>query len=258
MLFWSLQAVLPCLIVDDCSSDWSYEIAKSFSYEIVPTFASLVKLQTKESFVKDVSGVKFEGRVSLHVEGSFQRECKGDVLFTNYGVSGSAVLDISRFCADALLYGKSVILKVDLLPSFSKEALKNLLKSRLKFSNAKPVSLWLEALLNKKTANLVVKLCNFPKSVKSADDLGQKDINRLVYAIKEMTLHVESTKGFKSAEVTSGGVSVEEIDSNTMESKKVKGLYFSGEVLDIDGDCGGFNLHWAWASGYVAGLAMAR
>lgn len=240
------------------SNDSGHRFATSFGHNLIPTFASLVQLVTKESFVKEVSGVKFEGEVSLYVDNTLEQQRKGDVLFTNYGISGSAILDISRKAAEALHVNKAVELRVDALPEFSKENLRTLLKNRLKFSHGKTLPVWLDGLINKKLAQLVVELANFPRHIKTADDLSQKDLGRLVFALKEIRLTITDTKGFKSAETTAGGVDVREIDPETMESKKVKGLYFTGEVLDIDGDCGGFNLHWAWASGFVAGHAMSK
>ena len=239
------------------SCDSGYKIAEAFGHTLVTPFASLVQLVTKESFVGEVSGVKVDGEVSLHVDKELVQQVRGDVLFTNYGISGSAILDISRKAGAATLSNKEAQLRVDLLPEFSKENLRNMLRTRLKFSYGKPVAVWLDGLINKKLAELIVRQCAFPKSIKSADDLTQKELGRLIFALKEMRLHVQETKGFKSAETTAGGVDVREINPETMESKKIIGLYFTGEVLDIDGDCGGFNLHWAWASGYVAGKAMA-
>lgn len=240
------------------SNDSGHIFATSFGHSLIPTFASLVQLVTKEDFVKDVSGVKFDGEVSLHVDGTLAQQTRGDVLFTNYGISGSAILDISRKAGEALHGNKEVQLRVDLLPEFSKENLRNLLKNRLKFSNGKSVELWLDGLINKKLAHLVARLANLPRHIKTADDLNQKDVGRLVFALKEVKLTITDTKGFKSAETTAGGIDVREINPETMESKKVQGLYFTGEVLDIDGDCGGFNLHWAWSSGFMAGLAMSK
>lgn len=230
------------------SSDSGYEFAKRFGHSIIPTHATLVQLVCKED-LKSITGVKVQGDIEVFVDNQIKMTRSGDVLFTNYGISGSAVLDVSRIVANAILYKRSVHVKIDLLPEYSKEQLKNLLKKRLKFSNAKSVELWLEGFINSKLARYVTK----DISVKNADDLNNKELTKLVYILKNLNLHVEDTKGYKSAEVTAGGVNTKEIDSKTMESKLVSGLYFSGEVVDIDGDCGGYNLHWAWASGYNAG-----
>jgi len=231
--------------------DSGYELAMNFNHTIKPVHPSLVQLVCSEN-LKNISGVKIQGDIEVFIDKELKINRQGDILFTNYGISGSAVLDISRIASHALLHQRDVRLKIDLFSDYSKEQLKNLLKKRLKFSNAKSVSLWLNGFINSKLA------LYFEKSlkIKEADKLNPKDIVTLVHFLKNMTLHVEDTRGFKSAEVTAGGINTKEINSQTLESKLQKGLFFAGEVLDIDGDCGGYNLHWAWASGYLAGSSM--
>jgi len=233
------------------SCDSGYEFAKSFGHSIVATHPSLVQLVCKED-LKAISGVKIEGNIEVYEDGQNKTQASGDILFTSYGISGSVVLDISRAVSHSLLHKRAISVKIDLLPEYSKEQLKNLLKKRLKYSNGKSVALWLDGFINSKLAKFIEKSLH----VKSAESLNSKDLAKLVYAIKNLTLHVNDTKGFKTAEVTAGGVNVGEINSKTLESKLQRGLFFSGEVVDIDGDCGGFNLHWAWASGMCAGLAF--
>ena len=137
---------------------------------------------------------------------------------------------------------------------YSKEQLKNLLKKRQKYANGKNIALWLDGFINSKLAKFIEKTLH----VKNADDLNNKELTKLVYALKNMTLHVTDTKGFKTAEVTAGGIKTDEINSQTMESKLQRGLFFSGEVVDIDADCGGYNLHWAWASGISVGNSISK
>ena len=230
------------------ASDSGYMFAKSFGHSMVPTHPSLVQIECKED-LKPISGVKVEGSIEVYEDGQIKTSASGDILFTNYGISGSAILDISRVVSHALLYKRVLHVKIDLLPEYSKEQLKNLLKKRLTHSNGKSVALWLDGFINSKLANFIEKSLH----VKSADALNNKELTKLVYALKNMTLHVSDTKGFKTAEVTAGGVNTNDINSQTMESKLQSGLYFSGEVVDIDADCGGYNLHWAWASGMCAG-----
>lgn len=235
------------------SCDSGYEFAKALGHTLIPTHPTLVQLECKED-LKSISGVKVVGDIEVYIDNELKSTRSGDILFTNYGISGSAVLDVSRVISHAILHKRGVHVKLDLLPEYSKEQLKNLLKKRLEFSNSKSVAFWLEGFINSKLANHISK----GLAVKSADDLSNKELTTLVYKLKNMSLHVEDTKGYKSAEVTAGGVNTKEIDAKTMQSKIQKGLYFSGEVVDIDGDCGGYNLHWAWASGYTAGLNIIR
>jgi len=234
------------------SSDSGYRFAQSFGHSIVPTHASLAQLVCKED-LKSISGVKVEGSIEVFEDGNNKAMANGDILFTNYGISGSAVLDISRVACHALLLKRPLHVKIDLMPTYSKEQLKNLLKKRLEYSNGKSIALWLDGFINSKLAKFIEKSLH----VKNADDLNNKELGKLVYALKNLTLHVNDTKGFKSAEVTAGGINTNEINAGTMESKLQKGLYFTGEVVDIDGDCGGYNLHWAWSSGYSAAHSLS-
>lgn len=229
-----------------------YEFAKKFGHNIIQTHPSLVQLVTKED-LSAVAGVKQSARVKIFVDSELKQEKEGDFLFTNYGVSGSVILDISRVASRGILYKKDVELLVDLFPEFSKESLKNILKKRLKFAHQKSVALWLDGFMNFKLATYFAKKLN----LKSTEKLNQKILTKMVYEFKNLKLHVEDSKGFKSAEVSSGGVDTKEINPHTLESKIVKNLYFCGEVLDVDGDCGGYNLHWAWASGFVAGNSFS-
>ena len=233
------------------SCDSGYEFAKSFGHTITATYPTLVQLVCKED-LKSISGVKFEGHIEVYEDGRSVAQARGDILFTSYGISGSAVLDVSRVASHALFYERALHVKIDLLPEYSKEQLKSLLKKRLKHSNGKSIALWLDGFINSKLARFIEKSMR----VESADRLNSKELSKLVFNLKNLTLHVSDTKGFKSAEVTAGGVNTDEINSQTMESKLQSGLFFSGEVLDIDADCGGYNLHWAWASGASAGSSL--
>ena len=235
------------------SCDSGYEFAKSFGHSIVETHPSLVQLICKED-LKPISGVKVEGSIEVYEDGQNKTHASGDILFTNYGISGSAVLDVSRVASHSLLCKRALHVKIDLLPEYSKEQLKNLLKKRQKYANGKNIALWLDGFINSKLAKFIEKTLH----VKNADDLNNKELTKLVYALKNMTLHVTDTKGFKTAEVTAGGIKTDEINSQTMESKLQRGLFFSGEVVDIDADCGGYNLHWAWASGISVGNSISK
>lgn len=235
------------------SCDSGYVFAQRYGHALVKPHPSLTQLLTKET-LKDVSGIKVQGAVALYVDKKLVQEAFGDILFTNYGLSGSAILDISSATCKNLLQNREVTLKLDLLPHYTKEQLKSFLKKRLQFSSGKSIQMWLNGFINSKLATFISQKI----TIKNADDLSMKDIGKLAFLLKEFSVHVEDTKGFKSAEVTAGGVDTKDINPATMESKLQKNLYFSGEVIDIDGDCGGYNLHWAWASGYLAGKSMVK
>lgn len=237
---------------NDCI-DIGLEIAKSFGHTIHPSFASLVQLITKKD-IKSASGVKWVCNVNVIVDNQIISSFYGDVLFASYGLSGLAILDASRDVALFLNKNRGVKIGLDLFPNISKEALRGLLQKRMKLLLDLSLQRWLEGILHQKLAQLVLNELRLDKNIKP----NSKIINQLAHGCKNLTFQIESTKGSKSAEVMAGGVSLDEIDPKTMGSKKVNGLYFSGEVLDVDGDCGGYNLHFAWASGIKAGEAMAR
>ena len=234
-------------------NDSGYKLAKKFNHNIVPTSASLVQVLCKED-LKPIAGVKIEGNIEVYENGRNKAFSNGDILFTNYGISGSAVLDISRVISRALLYQKELHVVIDLVPEYSKDTLRDIMQKRLKHRNGKNLALWLDGFINPKLA----KFMQSSLQINNIDKINAKELNKIVYALKNLILHVDGTKGFKTAEVTAGGIDTDEVNPKTMESRLKKGLFFSGEVLDIDGDCGGYNLHWAWASGMSAGLAMTK
>jgi predicted Rossmann fold flavoprotein len=133
------------------------------------------------------------------------------------------------------------------MPKLSKEKLTNLLLDRIVKGSEKPVELWLQGVLHKKLVKVVLEQSRCKGKTES--DLNRKEINKLVHSIKNLRLSITETKGFKGAEVATGGIDTTEINPQTMESKLVPNLFFAGEILDVDGDRGGFNFHFAWVTG---------
>lgn len=240
------------------SCDSGYRFAKALGHTLVEACPSLVQLVCDDNSIYTLSGVKVEGCVGVYVDNELKRSALGDVLFTNYGISGSAVLDISRDASVAHTLGKNVRVAVDLMPQFSKEQLENLLQKRLTYAHNRSLVLWLEGIVNKKLASFILKHASLPETMTTASMLGSKEIKKIAYLLKHVNLTINGTKGFGSAEVTVGGINVAEIYPETFESKLHKNLYITGEVLDVDGDCGGYNLHFAWASGYMAGQTVLK
>jgi predicted Rossmann fold flavoprotein len=243
------------------------DFARSFGHKIIKDFPTLVQLTSpyEESYLKRMAGVKVESRVSLEV-GERTIVKQGDVLFTNYGLSGLAILDISRFVMEELLDKKSIMLTIDLMPKMSHEQLFSLMKKSLVKKSPKFLEIWMQGFINKKLINPILEPLKLESStvgsiLTKSMPLGASNIEQLekiVHAIKNFNFKINGSKGYKGAEVATGGVNTKEIDARTMESKKQKGLYFTGEVLDIDGDRGGFNLHLAWVCGLRAGEAISH
>jgi len=234
------------------SSGSGYTFAKSLGHHVFEPCASLVQILSNETSLKEASGVKMDAVIDLFINNQKMQTASGDMLFTNYGLSGSAILDLSRMVSKASMTHQSMHVMIDLLPMLSRDALSVLLQKRLPIASGKSVALWLEGLIPKKVAHFILHYAKLDH-LKSALELSPKEIKKLVFALKSLKIDIEGSKGFESAEVCAGGVDVCEIDAKTLMSHKRKNLYFCGEVLDVDGDCGGFNLHFAWASGYTVG-----
>lgn len=237
------------------SSDSGQRFAASFGHRIIPVFASLVQLVSHEAHLKEAAGVKVEAKIDLFIDKQKCQSTQGDFLFTPYGFSGNAILDLSRKASQALLEERSVHLIVDMMPSMTIEALQGILHKHFSFAKGKSLSLWLEGLIPKKLALLLIhreKLTH----LKDAGMLTTKELKKLAFALKAFRVDIHGSKGIESAEVCAGGVDVREIDARNLMSQKREHLYFCGEVLDVDGDCGGFNLHFAWASGFYVGKSL--
>ena len=234
-----------------------YTFAKTFGHRVIEPFASLVQLVSKEPFLELTSGVRMDAIVKLYENAHVLQVSKGDVLFTPYGLSGDAILQISRKASVVLSMYHSVEVSLDVMPHITQEALQGLLQKRLAYAKAKSLLLWLEGMIPKKLALFILKKERLD-AMQEASTLGIKEIKKIVFALKQMRLKIDSTKGFESAEVCAGGIDLCEVDEQTLMSKKVENLYFCGEVLDVDGDCGGFNLHFAWASGFCVGKNIGK
>jgi len=232
------------------TSESGYHFAKQFGHQIEKPFAALVQLTSDDEVFAKAAGVKLEAEMEIFVDKQAKMGIKGDLLFTSYGLSGSAILDLSRIASRATMRKQDVFIMIDLLPDFSQQALKALLQKQLPLKL--PLYLWLNGLIPKKLIEPIMIVAKLD----ATKPLNNKTINTLAYTLKNLKVSITGTRGAKGAEIMAGGVSTEEINPKTMESKRIKGLFFAGEVLDIDGDCGGFNLHWAWASGHLAGKSM--
>ena len=217
-----------------------YELAKKMGHRIIPVYPALTALKCKGPAFKTWAGVRTEGKVSLFINGKFHKSERGELQLTEYGISGIPVFQISTYVIRAVHEGKKAELRVDFLPELTEEETRELLHARKK------------ACPYKNEKELLVGL--FPEKL-SKVLTSQK---HLLSAIKEFPLEVQDGMSFSQAQVCSGGVDTSQVNTHTMESKLCRNLYFAGELLDIDGTCGGYNLQWAWSSGAVAGIHAAK
>ena len=215
-------------------------------------FPGLVQLKLEGDIFKQVSGVKFPGVAGLYLEDRLIKQDRGDILFTNYGISGPPILQLSRTALKYLKDGKDIELKVSIIHDRTEGELYDYLVFRFGFMAKKTIERGLIGLINKRLILPILKEVKIDKNKKIAH-LSKDEVGRLAKILTDWRFKITGSKSFKDAQVTAGGVDTDEINSSTMESKLVKGLYFAGEIVDIDGDCGGFNLQWAWSSGYIAG-----
>lgn len=229
-----------------------YSLAKSFGHNIIKPVPALVSLKSPDKFCKTISGVRTVARVTAYGNSKHLSKEEGEIIFTDYGISGIPVMQLSRYVSRALDAGEAVYLMIDLFTRHTLEELFELISIRCNNNPNKTIEQMLIGMLNHKL-NFV--LINEAKLVPDClcHNVGKSDIMRLAKQIKNLKLRINATNTFDFAQVASGGVSTFEIDPFTMESKIQKGLYLTGELIDVDGTCGGYNLQWAWSTGHIAG-----
>lgn len=235
------------------SNGSGYLLARSLNHTIIEPFPALVQLKLSSKFLKQMQGIKFDGTAEIIVNDETVRKEKGEILFTEYGISGPPILQLSRSASENLNRGNKVFIKVELVDFLTYEELQELLIKRFSMGSKKSLEFNFVGFINKRLVPVVLKEAGIENISKPSGDVTYDETNSIVRTLKDWRFMVTGTNPWSSAQVTAGGVDVREIHPKTMESKKVKGLYFAGEIVDIDGDCGGYNLQWAWSSGYVAG-----
>lgn len=234
-----------------------YPLAQKLGHKVTDIFPALVQIMLEGSFFKQIDGVKLEGTAELIFNNRTIARDKGDILFANYGVSGPPIFQLSRPAGKLLNEGRDAYLKINLLDRFTLDELNSILERRFMTGANKPLDFSLVGLINKRLIPVVLKEAGIQDLKKPAGNVTKNERERIARLINGWMFKIRGTKGWQSAQVTAGGVDTGEIDENTMESKLVKGLFFAGEIMDIDGQCGGFNLQWAWSSGYTAGVNAA-
>ncbi len=235
------------------SNGSGYDLVIPFGHKIIETFPALVQLKLDAQFLKALKGVKFEGAVTLGLgKKEFQTE-NGEILYTDYGISGPPIFQISRKAGEQIAAGKKPWLSVDMFRDFKYEQLIEMLKKRMGNGCEKPLDFSFVGLINKRLIPILLKASGIENIHKHCKEVSEEELKNICHKLKMWKFEVIGTQSWTEAQVTAGGIDSKDVNPDTMESKLMKGLYFAGEILDIDGDCGGFNLQWAWSSGYVAG-----
>lgn len=221
-----------------------YELAKTFGHKLIEPVPVAVPLVVKMKLCHFLQGQKIPARAKAVIDNNIAAESRGDLLFTQYGLSGTAILDISRDISVRInrAHGKDACVKADLVPYLEKNDLKERLQKRLE-KGVLPQDMLAGILPN--------KFCQVFSYL-----FKDNDMEEAANILKDMSFDVAATRGWNEAEFTAGGIDLAEVNADTLESKLKKGLYFAGEILDVDGKRGGYNLAWAWASGLVAGSTL--
>ncbi|NLK27447.1 MAG: NAD(P)/FAD-dependent oxidoreductase [Clostridiales bacterium] len=233
-----------------------YPLAKHFGHKIIKPLPALVQLKSSEKYCKTLSGVRTIGLVSAYTGSVLLSKEMGEMIFTDYGISGIPIMQISRFVAKALDQQKKVYLKIDFLPSRSLVEVIQILQNRLRHDTTKNIEEMMIGLFNHKLSYILIKQAGLDPE-KNVGKMSKRDMESLAQQIKSFSMDITDTNNFEYAQVSAGGVATSQLDEETMESKLRKNLYIIGELADVDGTCGGYNLQWAWSSGYVAGVSAS-
>ncbi len=225
-----------------------YQLLRSLGHHCTKLSPSLVQLKSDPGVVQGLKGVRANAGLQLTVNGALLAASRGEVQFTDYGISGPAVFEISR----AASLAEGAVLQLDLLPGYSAADLLSALCIRISRFPTLEAGDLLTGILHNRLGKMLVKACGISLSA-PITAIKWEQLNDVVQICHAFCLPIVGNLGMEGAQVTAGGIVTQEFDPNSLQSRLVPGLYACGEVLDVDGDCGGFNLQWAWASGMLAG-----
>ena len=237
-----------------------YELARALGHKIVKPLPALVQLKCQGEFFRSIAGVRTEAEVSLYTAGrhgeleDLLASDRGELQLTDYGISGIPVFQVSRYASEALDRKKRVMAVLDFFPSLGSGDFFSLLKEQREYLPDRMAGSFLNGIFHKKLAALFLKAAGI-RGEEPVGRLPDKKLQAVTEIAKRTMVEVTAANSFDKAQVCMGGVRVKEVDPYTMESRLVPGLYFAGEILDVDGICGGYNLQWAWSSGYAAGAS---
>lgn len=239
-----------------------YFIARKLGHTIVPYVPALCGIRCAGDAFRALAGIRTEAALELVIDGNSVDREAGELQLVDYGISGIPVFQLSRYAAYALQEGKKAAVYINFLPGFTKEAedprecALRLYRQRQERLAGRKMESFFTGLLHQKLAQLLLRMASVRPELPVAE-LSEKQLRSLASLSVRFKAECVEMNGFLQAQVVAGGVDTTEVDPDTMASRLVPGLYFAGEVLDIDGICGGYNLQWAWASGFVAGRHAA-
>ncbi len=237
-----------------------YELAKAMGHTIQPVLPALVQLKCKDTFCKALAGIRCDAKVHIYAGSNMLCEERGELQLTDYGISGIPTFQLSGLVNKYMLKNKdcNITARIDFLPDYSEMQLEELFQQRCTSDlyETGTVEEFFTGMLNKKLMSLFIKLADLQPGTKISDVKPEK-VSKVFSMCKDFRMHITGSNGFENAQICTGGIPLQEVNEQ-LESQKVRGVYFAGEILDVDGRCGGYNLQWAWTSGAIAGEAAAR
>lgn len=260
---YEADAVIVCagsMAASVTGSDGSgYKLAEMTGHPVISPLQALVPLKIKEKWIRSLSGLRMAAEIKLIIEdkkrgGGHKRAFtvgeKGELQWTDYGISGIVVFQLSRYAVRALERGSNVTAVINLMPAFDGEMLRSYILSK---NHSLRMEQAMTGILPRKAIRPLLELSGIRAS-QMLGDLAGEQLEKLICNMQALKLTVCGAKGFDAAQTCSGGVDSRQINPLTMESRLCGNLYFAGEIIDVDGACGGYNLQWAWSSGYAAGM----
>lgn len=251
------------------SNGSGYALVQPLGHRLIPPFPALTRIRVASPFLKHLKGVKIDGVATLVPPGpdrphgerlllASDNSAAGEILFTETGLSGPPILDLSRRVGERVQRGEGTLVQLDICPDFAADALEALLRERFGGRPGVSAELALIGFLHKRLIVPVLKVAGIADPTRPAASLIEAEVAAVAAVLKGWRFEVTGTDSWTDAQVAAGGVDVADVSPETLESRLAPGLFFAGEVLDIDGDCGGFNLQWAWSSGHLAGTEAAK
>lgn len=234
-----------------------YQLARQLGHHVIKPLPALVQLRCDGTFYKQLAGIRIDSCLELLVNGNSVVKEAGELQLTDYGISGIPVFQISRFAAKAVDENKDVKVMIDFLPDLSIEESLQLLDQRKNQMKKRSAEEFFIGLFPKKLGNVLLKRSGIATDIR-IEQIKEQKWKQLINHIKRFETQVIGTNPFVNAQICCGGVDTREINPETLESKIVKELYLVGELLDVDGICGGYNLQWAWSTGSIAGKYAGR
>lgn len=230
-----------------------FKIVEKLGHKTTILKPALVQLETNNKFSKEVKGVRIKGNISIKHKNKIIADDTGEIMFTDYGLSGIPVMQVSHYTHEYLDKSEKIYAVIDFFPEIDNDELEKIIFNRKKRLENRKIKDFLKGMIHSKLINMILIKSGIKNHNSLTKKITKKDIISLSKNLKELSFFITKTKSWKNSQVTFGGIDTSEINEKTMESKIIKNLYFAGEIIDISGDCGGYNLQWAWSSGYIAG-----